>query len=116
MDAVANMTKCSIVFFAAETVPGHDSFSAYGQVKRLMKMPSIIFKEENAWLVVFIVAHTRAVISTSLHACIMAFIFFKSQELLYAWRINISSSSIVEANMERVLKMQLILRRISRIC
>jgi len=75
MDEVANATKCVIVFFAAGTAPKHDSFASYEQVKSEMKMESIVFKEENVWSVVFVVAHARLVISTSLHVRIMAFIF-----------------------------------------
>lgn len=64
-----------IVFFAAGTVPGHDSFNDYKQIAQLMNEPSIVYEVENMWKVVGLISQAEAVLSTSLHVRIMAFIY-----------------------------------------
>eukprot|EP00588_Corethron_pennatum_P024866 CAMPEP_0194332584 /NCGR_PEP_ID=MMETSP0171-20130528/59606_1 /TAXON_ID=218684 /ORGANISM="Corethron pennatum, Strain L29A3" /LENGTH=238 /DNA_ID=CAMNT_0039094495 /DNA_START=295 /DNA_END=1008 /DNA_ORIENTATION=- len=49
LDDVSRKTNATIVFFAAGTAPDHDSFSAYDEVARHMKEPSIVYKVENTW-------------------------------------------------------------------
>ena len=43
----------------------------------MMKEPSIVYEAENVWSVVALVSQAEAVLSSSLHVRIMAFIYFK---------------------------------------
>jgi hypothetical protein len=70
-------TNCTVVFFAAGTAPGRDSFAEYHKLASLMKQPTIVYEAENAWKVVAVISQAGAVLSTSLHVRIMAFVFFK---------------------------------------
>jgi hypothetical protein len=65
LDAVSKHSNATIVFFAAGTAAGHDSFDMYKKVASLMKEPSAV------------ISQAEAVLSTSLHVRIMAFLFFK---------------------------------------
>ena len=77
LDEVSRNTNTIIVFFAAGTIRGHDDFSIYKHIASLMKEKSIVFEAEHIWKVVALVSHAEAVISTSLHVRIMAFMYFK---------------------------------------
>lgn len=77
LDEVSEQANATIVFFAAGTAPGHDSFRVYEEIASMMKAPSIVYKAENVWKVVGLIAQADSVLSTSLHVRIMAFIFFK---------------------------------------
>lgn len=77
LDVVSKETNATIVFFAAGVVPGHDSFDKYTEVAGLMEQPSIIYEGKNVWKVVALISRSEALISTSLHCRIMAFIFFR---------------------------------------
>lgn len=67
----------TIVLFAAGTVPGHDSFELYQEVKAAMTQPVIVYEMANVWKVVALISRAEAVIGTSLHVRIMSFIFFR---------------------------------------
>jgi hypothetical protein len=67
----------TIVFFAAGTVPGHDSFHSYQQVQGNMTQPSIVYQGDKTWDVVALISKARAVLCTSLHVRIMSHIFFR---------------------------------------
>ena len=69
--------NATIVFFAAGTAPRHDTFENYKSIALLMKQPTIVFTVENVWSVVGLISQASAVLSTSLHVRIMAFIYFK---------------------------------------
>ena len=69
--------NATIVFFAAGTCPFHDKFENYKSIALLMKQPTIVFTEENVWSVIGLISQASAVLSTSLHVRIMAFIYFK---------------------------------------
>lgn len=77
LDEVSNRTESTIVFFAAGTAPGHDSYDAYKVVASLMTSPYVIYAKENVWSVVATIAGSEAAIATSLHVRIMAFIYQK---------------------------------------
>eukprot|EP00591_Stephanopyxis_turris_P005495 CAMPEP_0195530322 /NCGR_PEP_ID=MMETSP0794_2-20130614/33174_1 /TAXON_ID=515487 /ORGANISM="Stephanopyxis turris, Strain CCMP 815" /LENGTH=333 /DNA_ID=CAMNT_0040661805 /DNA_START=526 /DNA_END=1527 /DNA_ORIENTATION=+ len=77
LDQVARGMNAKVVFFAAGTAPGHDSFDMYEQLKSFMKEDAIVYRGEHVWKVVGLVSRASAVLSTSLHVRIMAFIFFK---------------------------------------
>ena len=67
----------TIVLFAAGTVPFHDSFELYHKVKAAMTQPVIVYEMEHVWKVVALISKAEAVINTSLHVRIMAFIYFR---------------------------------------
>jgi polysaccharide pyruvyl transferase WcaK-like protein len=77
LDAVSKHSNATIVFFAAGTAAGHDSFDMCKKVASLMKEPSVVYEAENVWNVVAVTSQAEAVLSTSLHVRIMAFLFFK---------------------------------------
>jgi len=77
LDVVSKESGATIVFFAAGTVNWHDSFEKYEEIAALMEQPSIVYKAENVWKVVALISRSEALISTSLHCRIMAFIFFR---------------------------------------
>ena len=77
LDVVSKETNATIVFFAAGVVSGHDSFDKYKEVAGLMEQPSIVYEGLNVWKVVALISRSEALISTSLHCRIMAFIFFR---------------------------------------
>jgi hypothetical protein len=77
LDVVSKETGATIVFFAAGVVNGHDSFDKYKKVAELMEQPSIVYEGLNVWKVVALISRSEALISTSLHCRIMAFIFFR---------------------------------------
>ena len=77
LDEVARGLNATIVFFAAGTCPGHDSFATYESVASFMNEEAIVYKAENMWKVVGLISRAEAVLSTSLHVRIMAFIHFK---------------------------------------
>ena len=74
LDQVWQSTKMTTLFFRAGTVPGHDSLKDYQAIAKLMRSPSLIYTEENLWGVVAVIREARAVLSTSLHVRIMAFV------------------------------------------
>jgi len=77
LDEVAKTTGCTIVFFAAGTAPGHDSFEVYKTVSEKMKEPAIVYEAENVWKTVAVISGAEAVLASSLHVRIMSFIYFK---------------------------------------
>lgn len=93
LDEIAEKTNGTIVFFAAGTVPGHDSFTSYHKVSKHMTMPSVVFEEETVWSVVALIAHANAVLSTSLHVRIIGFIFQKPR---VTWCKNTKHTKFIE--------------------
>lgn len=77
LDQVARGMNATVVFFAAGTAPGHDWFPVYDTIKSFMKEDAVVYRGENVWKVVGLVSKASAVLSTSLHVRIMAFIYFK---------------------------------------
>ena len=77
MDEVSKNINCTIVFFVAGTVPGHDSISVMQEMSSMMTQPSIVYDAENVWKIVALLSRAEAVVSTSLHVRIMAFIYQK---------------------------------------
>ena len=74
LDQVWQATNMITVFFRAGSVPNHDLLSDYQQIADLMHGPSLIYTEENVWGVVGVIREAQAVLSTSLHVRIMAFV------------------------------------------
>ena len=72
-----NAGDATIVFFAAGTAPGHDSFDTYRTVASHMSQPVKVCTTTNAWEVVGLISKSSAVLGTSLHVRIMAFIYWK---------------------------------------
>ena len=77
LDEVSKHTNCTIIFFCAGTVPHHDSFQVLQKLSSAMNQPSMVYMAENVWKVVALVSRAEAVLSTSLHVRIMAFIYHK---------------------------------------
>ncbi len=77
LDEVARGANATIVFFPAGLVYGHDSYESYELVKSLMTEKAIVCKTENTWKAIGLISRAHAVISTSLHVRIMAFIHLK---------------------------------------
>jgi len=77
LDKVSRHLKAPIVFFAAGTAPKHDSFSVYDEVSSLMEERSFVYRSEHVLEVVALISKAVAVLGTSLHVRIMAFIHFK---------------------------------------
>lgn len=77
LDNISKKSNATIVFFAAGTAPGHDSFAIYKEVQAAMKEPSIVYETENVWNVLGLISQAEAILSTSLHVRIMAFLFLK---------------------------------------
>lgn len=74
LDEIYNHTHLPIVFFCAGTVSSTDSSDAYTQVTAEMKSPSRLFLAEHVWQVVALIRYSSAVVGTSLHVRIMAFV------------------------------------------
>lgn len=74
LDEIHNHTNLTTVFFQAGTVPNHDSLALYHKVSRRMKTPFHVFTTPHLWSVVALIRFSSAVISTSLHVRIMAFV------------------------------------------
>ena len=77
LDKVRRHSKATVVFFAAGTAPGHDSFNYLKRVQSHMKEASIVYEAESVWKVMALISQAEAVLSTSLHVRIMAFIHFE---------------------------------------
>lgn len=77
LDEVSKQSNCTIVFFVAGTAPGHDSLEVYQKVASEMTAPSIIYEAKHVWKAVALLSEAEAVLSSSLHVRIMAFIFLK---------------------------------------
>ena len=77
LDEVALQRNATVVFFAAGTVRGHDSFAFYEKIRDSMSRPAIVYKAEHLWKVVGLVSMADVVLSTSLHVRIMAFLHGK---------------------------------------
>lgn len=77
LDEVSKESGSTIIFFAAGTAPWHDSFDMYEEVAALMTQPNIIYRTEHVWEVVALISRSQAVLSTSLHVRIMAFLYWK---------------------------------------
>eukprot|EP00534_Pseudo-nitzschia_fraudulenta_P003550 CAMPEP_0201117488 /NCGR_PEP_ID=MMETSP0850-20130426/1439_1 /ASSEMBLY_ACC=CAM_ASM_000622 /TAXON_ID=183588 /ORGANISM="Pseudo-nitzschia fraudulenta, Strain WWA7" /LENGTH=450 /DNA_ID=CAMNT_0047381821 /DNA_START=32 /DNA_END=1384 /DNA_ORIENTATION=- len=78
LDQVARGMNATVVFFAAGTCPGHDSYETYDRIKSLMKEDAIVYYNgAHVWKVVGLVSRASAVVSTSLHVRIMSFIHSK---------------------------------------
>mmetsp|Transcript_52866 Transcript_52866/g.128205 ORF Transcript_52866/g.128205 Transcript_52866/m.128205 type:complete len:231 (+) Transcript_52866:220-912(+) len=94
LDEVSAKTgNITIVFFAAGTVPSHDSFDIYRQVQAKMKRPSVVYETEKTWDVVALISKARAVFSTSLHVRIMSHIFFRPR---VTWCLNEKHKKFME--------------------
>lgn len=74
LDEIWYHTNFTTVFFMAGSSPGHDTMGVYSSIAKKMKGPSILFYEENVWSIVALISRAAAVLSTSLHVRIMAFI------------------------------------------
>ena len=77
LDEVSKQSNCTIVFFVAGTAPSHDSLEVYRKVASEMTAPSIVYEAKHVWKVVALLSEAEAVLSSSLHVRIMAFIFLK---------------------------------------
>lgn len=77
LDLVSRHMKAPVIFFAAGTAPKHDDFSIYDEVSSLMEERSFVYRSEHALKVVALISGAEAVLGTSLHVRIMAFIHFK---------------------------------------
>jgi len=77
LDEVSKQSNCTIVFFVAGTAAGHDSLEVYRKVASKMTAPSIVYEAEHVWKAVALLSEAEAVLSSSLHVRIMAFIFLK---------------------------------------
>lgn len=77
LDLVSRHMKAPVIFFAAGTAPHHDDFSVYDEVSSLMEERSFVYRSEHALKVVALISGAEAVLGTSLHVRIMAFIYFK---------------------------------------
>ncbi len=77
LDLVSRHMKAPVIFFAAGTVLNHDDFSIYDEVSSLMEEKSFVYRSEHALKVVALISGAEAVLGTSLHVRIMAFIYFK---------------------------------------
>ena len=75
LDEVSRAGNATIVFFVAGTAPRHDSFSCYQQIKQMMREPSIVYEVENMWKSIGLITQAEAVISTSLHVRVIAFLY-----------------------------------------
>ena len=73
---IANDHDLGIVFFCAGTAPGHDNNTAYETVRRQMprEIQTHILQQQSVWANVAVVSRATAVLATSLHVRIMAFI------------------------------------------
>jgi hypothetical protein len=74
LDGIYNMTNLTTVFFQAGSVPHHDSLALYQKVSHQMTTPFFIFTTTHVWSVVALIRYSSAIISTSLHVRIMAFV------------------------------------------
>ena len=74
LDAIHHHTKLTTVFFQVGSAPGHDSLKTLQNVAAQMTTPTYIFATEHVWSVVALIRYSSAVISTSLHVRIMAFV------------------------------------------
>eukprot|EP00984_Skeletonema_dohrnii_P014775 scaffold6278_cov135-Skeletonema_dohrnii-CCMP3373.AAC.4 len=77
LDKVSKAGHATIVFFVAGTAPNHDSLSCYKQIAQMMTEPSIVYEEENMWKSVGLISQAEAVLSTSLHVRIIAFLYLR---------------------------------------
>ena len=109
LDAVARGLNATVIFFAAGTVPGHDSFKSYQDVAKLMGEDAIVYEAENMWNVIGLISRADAILSTSLHVRIMAFIYFKPRvtwcgkpgkhsRFISMWDSNTSAPCVQEKN------------------
>lgn len=77
LDLVSRHMNAPVIFFAAGTVPNHDNFTIYDEISSLMEERSFVYRSEHALKVVALISGAEAVLGTSLHVRIMAFIHFK---------------------------------------
>jgi len=77
LDKVSKAGHATIVFFVAGTAPNHDSLSCYKQIAQMMTEPSVVYEEENMWKSVGLISQAEAVLSTSLHVRIIAFLYLR---------------------------------------
>jgi hypothetical protein len=81
-DTVVKGLNATVIFFAAGTVPSHDSFKSYQDVAKLMGEDAIVYEAENMWNVIGLISRAGAILSTSLHVRIMALLYFKPRVTL----------------------------------
>jgi hypothetical protein len=74
LDEAWQATNMTTLFFRAGSVPNHDLLSDYQTIADLMHGPTLIYTEEHVWGVVGVIREAQAVLSTSLHVRIMAFV------------------------------------------
>lgn len=81
---IAKANNLGIVFFCAGTAPGHDSKGAYGAIRERMpaEVKSHILQAENVFSNVALISRAAAVLASSLHARIMAFIHSRPRILI----------------------------------
>jgi drug/metabolite transporter (DMT)-like permease len=110
LDEVSRGLNVTIIFFAAGTAPHHDSFADYQGVASFMEEEAIVYKAENMWKVVGLISRAEAVLSTSLHVRIMAFIHLKPRvtwcgegkkhsDFISVWDTNTSTPCVSDETM-----------------
>lgn len=110
LDEVSRELNATMIFFAAGTAPHHDSFDAYEAVASFMKEEAIVYKAENMWKVIGLISRAEAVLSTSLHVRIMAFIYLKPRltwcsegqkhsDFIAKWDTNTSTPCVSDETM-----------------
>ena len=63
LDAVVKGLNATVIFFAAGTVPSHDSFKSYQGVPKLMGEDAIVYEAENMWNVIGLISRADAQVS-----------------------------------------------------
>lgn len=77
LDELARNTDCTIVLYATGTAPDHDNIDFYKKVAAKMNESVVVYEGENVWESVAVIAGAEAVVGTSLHARMMAFVYHK---------------------------------------
>lgn len=98
---IANDHNLGIVFFCAGTAPGHDSNAEYEQVRRLLprEIQTHILQHQNVWANVAVVSRATAVLASSLHVRIMAFIHGRPRvTIVRCGRVRTAAGECTEAN------------------
>jgi hypothetical protein len=95
LDLVSRHMNVPVIFFAAGTAPNHDNFTIYYEISSLMEERSFVYRSEHALKVVALISGAEAVLGTSLHVRIMAFIHFKPR---ITWCSGSNASRCVKVN------------------
>lgn len=76
-DQIHHKVHLPVVFFRAANIPFHDSLEVLKNIQSHMTTPSQIFETEHVWYIVALIRYAKAVVGTSLHVRIMAFVHAK---------------------------------------